>query len=83
MNSVYLQAVLKGWRNSVLFTPCWLALDGADVGLLLRKIVVASTGVLLLRRLAAWMFLTLSTGGPPSVSNVITASKDDELRFVK
>lgn len=28
MNSVYLQAVLKGWRNSVLFTLALLALDG-------------------------------------------------------
>lgn len=27
MNSVYLQAVLKGWRNSVLFTLALLALD--------------------------------------------------------
>lgn len=34
MNSVYLQAVLKGWRNSVLFTLALLALDGVMWGLL-------------------------------------------------
>ncbi len=38
MNSVYLQAVLKGWRNSVLFTLALLALDGVMWGYCVRKI---------------------------------------------
>ncbi|MGU0044524.1 inner membrane CreD family protein [Escherichia coli] len=34
MNGIYLQAVLKGWRNSTSFTLALLLLDGAMWGLL-------------------------------------------------
>lgn len=48
MNSVYLQAVLKGWRNSVLFTLALLALDGVMWGLLRSEdsSLLLGTGVL-------------------------------------
>ncbi|EMX4077228.1 cell envelope integrity protein CreD [Salmonella enterica] len=59
MNSVYLQAVLKGWRNSVLFTLALLALDGVMWGLLRSEdsSLLLGTGVLLLA-LGGVMFLT-------------------------
>ncbi|EBS7633595.1 cell envelope integrity protein CreD [Salmonella enterica] len=59
MNGVYLQAVLKGWRNSVLFTLALLALDGVMWGLLRSEdsSLLLGTGVLLLA-LGGVMFLT-------------------------
>ncbi|POT56050.1 cell envelope integrity protein CreD [Citrobacter amalonaticus] len=59
MNGVYLQAVLKGWRNSVLFTLALLLLDGVMWGLLRSEdsSLLLGTGVLLLA-LGGVMFLT-------------------------
>ena len=59
MNGVYLQAVLQGWRNSILFTLALLALDGV-MWVLLRSqdsSLLLGTGVLLLA-LCGIMFLT-------------------------
>lgn len=59
INGVYLQAVLKGWRNSLLFVAALLLLDGV-MWLLLRSedsALLLGTGVLLLA-LCALMFLT-------------------------
>ncbi|WP_196207782.1 cell envelope integrity protein CreD [Citrobacter sp. Res13-Sevr-PEB04-36] len=59
MNGVYLQAVLQGWRNSILFTVALLALDGV-MWVLLRSqdsSLLLGTGVLLLA-LCGIMFLT-------------------------
>ncbi len=87
MNSVYLQAVLKGWRNSVLFTLALLALDGVMWGLLRSEdsSLLLGTGVLLLA-LGGVMFLTrhldwysLSCQQRKSLPPV----KDDELRLWK
>ncbi|EJG4495590.1 cell envelope integrity protein CreD [Salmonella enterica subsp. enterica serovar Kentucky] len=87
MNSVYLQAVLKGWRNSVLFTLALLALDGVMWGLLRSEdsSLLLGTGVLLLA-LGGVMFLmrhldwySLSCQQRKSLPPV----KDDELRLWK
>lgn len=59
MNGVYLQAVLKGWRRSVLFTTALLGLDGV-MWFLLRSedsALLLGTGVLAMA-LFAVMFLT-------------------------
>ena len=59
MNGIYLQAVLRGWRNSLLFVAALLLLDGV-MWLLLRSedsALLLGTGVLLLA-LCALMFLT-------------------------
>ncbi|EBH9039430.1 TPA: cell envelope integrity protein CreD [Salmonella enterica] len=87
MNGVYLQAVLKGWRNSVLFTLALLALDSVMWGLLRSEdsSLLLGTGVLLLA-LGGVMFLTrhldwyaLSYLQRKSLPPV----KDDELRLWK
>lgn len=59
MNGVYLQAVLQGWRSSVVFTTALLALDGV-MWVLLRSedsALLLGTSVLLLA-LGSVMFLT-------------------------
>ena len=59
MNGIYLQAVLKGWRNSMLFTAALLGLD-AVMWFLLRSedsALLLGSGVLLMA-LFAVMFLT-------------------------
>ena len=59
MNGVYLQAILQGWRNSILFTVALLSLDGV-MWVLLRSqdsALLLGTGVLLLA-LCGIMFLT-------------------------
>lgn len=59
MNGIYLQAVLKGWRNSLLFTGALLGLD-AVMWFLLRaedSALLLGSGVLLIA-LFAVMFLT-------------------------
>jgi inner membrane protein len=59
INGIYLQAVLKGWRNSLLFTTALLVLDGV-MWVLLRSedsALLLGTGVLL-AALSAVMFLT-------------------------
>ncbi|MTH45032.1 cell envelope integrity protein CreD [Intestinirhabdus alba] len=59
LNGVYLQAVLKGWRNSILFTLALLALDGVMWCLLRSEesSLLPGTGVLLLS-LGGVMYLT-------------------------
>ena len=59
MNGVYLQAILQGWRNSILFTVALLGLDGV-MWVLLRSqdsSLLLGTGVLLFA-LCGVMFLT-------------------------
>lgn len=59
MNGVYLQAILQGWRNSILFTVALLGLDGV-MWVLLRSqdsSLLLGTGVLLFA-LCGGMFLT-------------------------
>ncbi|WP_434660214.1 cell envelope integrity protein CreD [Klebsiella sp. MISC125] len=59
INGVYLHAVMKGWRNSLLFVCALLLLDGV-MWMLLRSedsALLLGTGVLLLA-LSALMFLT-------------------------
>lgn len=87
MNGVYLQAVLKGWRNSVVFTLALLALDGvmwvllnsADSALLLGTgvLLLALSGVMFLTRHFDWYSLSR-----PKVKESQPAS-DDELRIWK
>ncbi|TCW12911.1 inner membrane protein [Raoultella sp. BIGb0138] len=59
INGVYLQAVLKGWRNSLLFVCSLLALDGVMWTLLRSEdnALLLGSGVLMLA-LSALMFLT-------------------------
>lgn len=59
MNGVYLQAILQGWRKSILFTVALLGLDGV-MWVLLRSqdsSLLLGTGVLLVA-LCGVMFLT-------------------------
>ncbi|MDH1754139.1 cell envelope integrity protein CreD [Citrobacter braakii] len=59
MNGVYLQAILQGWRSSILFTVALLGLDGV-MWVLLRSqdsSLLLGTGVLLFA-LCGVMFLT-------------------------
>ncbi|MDN8601158.1 cell envelope integrity protein CreD [Citrobacter sp. S2-9] len=87
MNGVYLQAVLKGWRNSVVFTLALLALDGvmwvllnsADSALLLGTgvLLLALSGVMFLTRHFDWYSLSR-----PKAKESKPAS-DDELRIWK
>ncbi|MDF7679869.1 cell envelope integrity protein CreD [Enterobacteriaceae bacterium ESL0689] len=59
INGVYLQAVLKGWRNSLLFVCSLLMLDGVMWGLLRSQdnALLLGTAVLMVV-LCALMFLT-------------------------
>lgn len=59
INGVYLQAVLKGWRNSILFTVALLVLDGVMWGLLnsADSALLLGTSVLV-AALAGMMFVT-------------------------
>ncbi|CRE74916.1 cell envelope integrity protein CreD [Salmonella enterica] len=87
MNSVYLQAVLKGWRNSVLFTLALLALDGVMWGLLRSEdsSLLLGTGVLLLA-LGGVMFLTRHLDWYSlfcQKRKSLPPVKDDELRLWK
>ncbi|ECG8588557.1 cell envelope integrity protein CreD [Salmonella enterica subsp. salamae] len=87
MNGVYLQAVLKGWRNSVLFTLALLALDGVMWGLLRSEdsslllgagvLLLALGGVMFLTRHLDWYSLSyLQRKSLPPV-------KDDDIRLWK
>lgn len=86
MNGVYLQAVLKGWRNSLLFTLALLALDGVMWGLLRSEdsSLLLGTGVLLLA-LGGVMFLTrnLDWYSFSRTKTVSPAVEDDALRLWK
>lgn len=89
INGVYLQAVLKGWRNSLLFVAALLLLDGV-MWLLLRSedsALLLGTGVLLLA-LCALMFLTrrvdwYALSLPQSNPEKPQSKDDDTLRIWK
>ena len=91
MNGVYLQAVLQGWRSSVVFTLALLALDGV-MWVLLRSedsALLLGTSVLLLA-LGSVMFLTrhldwyaFSRAKPTPTAPKPTAPVDDALRVWK
>ena len=89
MNGVYLQAVLRGWRNSLLFVAALLLLDGVmwfllhseDSALLLGTgvLVLALSVLMFLTRRVDWYALSLPKGSahpPPSAD-------DDKLRLWK
>lgn len=67
MNGIYLQAVLKGWRNSMLFTLVLLLLDGVMWGLLTSLIArccwepvqVALAGMMFVTRNIDWYAFSL------------------------
>ncbi|MEQ0468088.1 cell envelope integrity protein CreD [Klebsiella sp. JB_Kp017] len=89
MNGVYLQAVLRGWRNSLLFVAALLLLDGVmwfllhseDSALLLGTgvLVLALSVLMFLTRRVDWYALSLPKGSapPPPVAD------DDKLRLWK
>ncbi|ONG07390.1 hypothetical protein BWR13_18435 [Escherichia coli] len=88
MNGIYLQAVLKGWRNSMLFTLALLLLDGvmwgllnsADSALLLGTsvLVVALAGMMFVTRNIDWYAFSL-----PKMKASKEVTSDDELRIWK
>ena len=88
MNGIYLQAVLKGWRNSMLFTLALLLLDGvmwgllnsADSALLLGTsvLVVALAGMMFVTRNIDWYAFSL-----PKMKASKDVTTDDELRIWK
>ena len=88
MNGIYLQAELKGWRNSMLFTLALLLLDGvmwgllnsADSALLLGTsvLVVALAGMMFVTRNIDWYAFSL-----PKMKANKEVTTDDELRIWK
>ncbi len=88
LNAFYLQAVMKGWKRSLLFTGALLLLDGVMWQLLRSEenALLLGSGVLFIA-LSAIMLLTKNVDW----SNVYTRSKkavnaetgDDELRLWK
>lgn len=89
MNGVYLQAVLRGWRNSLLFVAALLLLDGVmwfllhseDSALLLGTgvLVLALSILMFLTRRVDWYALSLPKGSAPPPP----AADDDKLRLWK
>lgn len=89
MNGVYLQAVLRGWRNSLLFVAALLLLDGVmwfllhseDSALLLGTgvLVLALSVLMFLTRRVDWYALSLPKGSAPPP----LAADDDKLRLWK
>ena len=89
MNGVYLQAVLRGWRNSLLFVAALLLLDGVmwfllhseDSALLLGTgvLVLALSVLMFLTRRVDWYALSLPKGTVPPTP----AADDDKLRLWK
>ena len=89
MNGIYLQAVLRGWRNSLLFVAALLLLDGVmwflvhseDSALLLGTGVLALALSVLkfLTRRVDWYALSLPKGTVPPTP----AADDDKLRLWK
>ncbi|HBR1873544.1 TPA: cell envelope integrity protein CreD [Klebsiella variicola] len=85
MNGVYLQAVLRGWRNSLLFVAALLLLDGVmwfllhseDSALLLGTgvLVLALSVLMFLTRRVDWYALSLPKGSAPPPP----AADDDKL----
>ena len=88
MNGIYLQAVLKGWRNSMLFTLALLLLDGvmggllnsADSALLLGTSVrvVALASMMFVTRNIDWYAISL-----PKMKASKEVTMDDQLRIWK
>lgn len=84
MNGVYLQAILQGWRKSILFTVALLALDGVmwvllrsqDSSLLLGTSVLlfALCGVMFLTRHLDWH----SLAQPKPTSKALPEPQPDE-----
>ncbi|HFT4682415.1 TPA: cell envelope integrity protein CreD [Klebsiella pneumoniae] len=89
MNGIYLQAVLRGWRNSLLFVAALLLLDGVMWFLLHSEgsALLLGTGVLalalsvlmFLTRRVDWYALSLPKGTVPPTP----AADDDKLRLWK
>ncbi|HBW2263190.1 TPA: cell envelope integrity protein CreD [Klebsiella pneumoniae] len=89
MNGIYLQAVLKGWRNSLLFVAALLLLDGVmwfllhseDSALLLGTgvLALALSVLMFLTRRVDWYALSLPKGTVPPTP----AADDDKLRLWK
>ncbi|MHB6030167.1 cell envelope integrity protein CreD [Klebsiella pneumoniae] len=89
MNGIYLQAVLRGWRNSLLFVAALLLLDGVmwfllhseDSALLLGTgvLALALSVLMFLTRCVDWYALSLPKGTVPPTP----AADDDKLRLWK
>ena len=89
MNGVYLQAVLRGWRNSLLFVAALLLLDGVmwfllhseDSALLLGTgvLALALSVLMFLTRRVDWYALSLPKGSAPPPP----AADDDKRRLWK
>lgn len=89
MNGIYLQAVLRGWRNSLLFVTALLLLDGVmwfllhseDSALLLGTgvLALALSVLMFLTRRVDWYALSLPKGTVPPTP----AADDDKLRLWK
>ncbi|EIX9176037.1 cell envelope integrity protein CreD [Klebsiella pneumoniae] len=89
MNGIYLQAVLRGWRNSLLFVAALLLLDGVmwfllhseDSALLLGTgvLALALSVLMFLTRRVDWYALSLPKGTVP----LTPAADDDKLRLWK
>ena len=89
MNGIYLQAVLRGWRNSLLFVAALLLLDGVmwfllhseDSALLLGTgvLALALSVLMFLTRRVDWYALSLPKGTVPPTP----AADDDRLRLWK
>ncbi|MZZ26350.1 cell envelope integrity protein CreD [Klebsiella pneumoniae] len=89
MNGIYLQAVPRGWRNSLLFVAALLLLDGVmwfllhseDSALLLGTgvLALALSVLMFLTRRVDWYALSLPKGTVPPTP----AADDDKLRLWK
>ena len=89
MNGIYLQAVLRGWRNSLLFVAALLLLDGVmwfllhseDSALLLGTgvLALALSILMFLTRRVDWYALSLPKGSAPPPPS----ADDDKLRLWK
>ncbi|HHC0969007.1 TPA: cell envelope integrity protein CreD [Klebsiella pneumoniae] len=89
MNGIYLQAVLRGWRNSLLFVAALLLLDGVmwfllhseDSALMLGTgvLALALSVLMFLTRRVDWYALSLPKGTVPPTP----AADDDKLRLWK
>lgn len=87
MNGIYLQAVLRGWRNSLLFVAALLLLDGVmwfllhseDSALLLGTgvLALALSVLMFLTRRVDWYALSLPKGTVPPTP----AADDDKLQI--
>ncbi|HBW9598526.1 cell envelope integrity protein CreD [Klebsiella pneumoniae] len=89
MNGIYLQAVLRGWRNSLLFVAAlllldsvmWFLLHSEDSALLLGTgvLALALSVLMFLTRRVDWYALSLPKGTVPPTP----AADDDKLRLWK